>query len=161
MNKVLKIFISLFFLTVAMVVSAQIYTTGDKTLNSYGGGAQSVSSVSSTYGAGAVSPAVPAGVSVPSSGYAVPNNSFSNVTIAATGSRYTPIITSVGALSPTESKSRHRRVTMDEEDPFGGETIGGTTNPREPGTPLADGLWLLLIAAIVYAAVKGKTAARR
>ena len=43
-----------------------------------------------------------------------------------------------------------RRATQEEEDPFGGETIGGTENPIEPGTPIGDAMWPLMLLALAY-----------
>ncbi len=37
------------------------------------------------------------------------------------------------------------------EDPFRGETINGIETPNEPGTPIGDGLWVLLALALSYA----------
>ena len=47
-----------------------------------------------------------------------------------------------------------RRATQEEEDPFGGETIGGTENPIEPGTPIGDAMWLLMALAAAYAVLR-------
>ena len=38
-----------------------------------------------------------------------------------------------------------------EDDPFGGETIGDTENPLQPGTPIGDGILPLLLMAAGYA----------
>ena len=38
-----------------------------------------------------------------------------------------------------------------EDDPFGGETIGGTENPLQPGAPIGSGLLPLLLMAAGYA----------
>ena len=45
--------------------------------------------------------------------------------------------------------SGSRRATMD-DDPFGGETIEDTGNPQEPGTPIGDGMWALMLMAGGY-----------
>ena len=52
-----------------------------------------------------------------------------------------------------------RRATM-EDDPFGGETIGGTENPQQPGTPVGDGLWALLLMAAGYLIYRVRTRRR-
>ena len=52
-----------------------------------------------------------------------------------------------------------RRATM-EDDPFGGETIGGTENPQQPGTPVGDGLWALLLMAAGYLIYRVRTRKR-
>lgn len=50
-----------------------------------------------------------------------------------------------------------RRSTLEEDDdPFGGETIGGTDNPIEPGTPIGDAMWPLILAAAVYGVYRRK-----
>jgi hypothetical protein len=49
------------------------------------------------------------------------------------------------------------------DDPFGGETIGGTTNPQEPGTPLGDAMlpMMMLIGAYCgFVALRRRKAAR-
>lgn len=44
-----------------------------------------------------------------------------------------------------------RRAKMeDPTDPFGGQTIGDTTNPQEPGTPIGDALLPLLLMAMLF-----------
>ena len=50
----------------------------------------------------------------------------------------------------THYKSGPRRATMDEDDPWGGGDIGGIDKPEEPGTPIGDGLWVLVLMAIAY-----------
>lgn len=58
--------------------------------------------------------------------------------------------TTPGDNSPTgTSGSGARRSKMD-DDPFGGETIGDVNNPQQPGTPLGDGMWVLLMMAGAY-----------
>lgn len=43
----------------------------------------------------------------------------------------------------------------DGEDPFGGQTIGGTDNPNQPGTPIGDTPWILFGLMLgAYAVVK-------
>ena len=37
----------------------------------------------------------------------------------------------------------------DGEDPFGGQTIGGTTDPNEPGTPVGDIPWLVMAVLMI------------
>ena len=56
------------------------------------------------------------------------------------------------ADSPSNGGGGPRRAKMDDPDPFGGETIGGTTNPTEPGTPLGDAVLPMMLMAILFAA---------
>ena len=64
----------------------------------------------------------------------------------------------VGSTSPDDNTSNGgvghhgntRRGKMD-DDPFGGETIGDVNNPQEPGTPIGDGMWVLMMLAMGYA----------
>ncbi|MBR1809948.1 MAG: hypothetical protein IJ776_11285 [Paludibacteraceae bacterium] len=66
----------------------------------------------------------------------------------ASGSRYSSEVTAVGAKN-VSSVIRPRR---EGENPFGGETIGDTPNPNEPGTPLGDIPFLLMaLLAVIYA----------
>ena len=39
-----------------------------------------------------------------------------------------------------------RRAKMD-DDPWGGSTIGDVDKPQEPGTPIGDGVWVMLLMA--------------
>ena len=41
-----------------------------------------------------------------------------------------------------------------EEDPFGGETAGDVTNPLEPGTPIGDAMWPLMVCALAYLIIR-------
>lgn len=56
--------------------------------------------------------------------------------------------TGVSTGNPVKT-SAPRRATM-EDDPFGGETIEGTGDPQEPGTPIGDGMCVLLLMACGY-----------
>jgi len=64
----------------------------------------------------------------------------------------------IGANTPDDNSSSGgaggpRRGKKD-EDPFGGETIGGTSDPLEPGTPIGEGMWVLLLLAAGFAGYK-------
>ena len=59
------------------------------------------------------------------------------------GSRYSAQISEIGATQP---RNKYRKA-MDDDDPFGGETIDDIEKPLEPGTPIGDALWLLLLLA--------------
>lgn len=50
-------------------------------------------------------------------------------------------------INPARRMAGPRR----EVNPFGGETIDDTETPNEPGTPIGDGLWVLLAFALSYA----------
>lgn len=66
----------------------------------------------------------------------------------------------VSTGEPINTKSSGpRRATMD-DDPFGGETIGGTENPQQPGTPLGDGVWAMLLMAAGYLIYRVRTRKR-
>jgi len=58
-----------------------------------------------------------------------------------------------GSYSPA-TPGHIRRAKQEDPDPFGDETIGGTTNPNEPGTPIGDGLWALMLLAGAFAFVR-------
>ena len=50
--------------------------------------------------------------------------------------------------TPSGGVGSPRRAKKD--DPFGGETIEGTGDPQEPGTPIGDGVWVLLMMTAGY-----------
>ena len=60
--------------------------------------------------------------------------------ISGTSTTYTTSTT--GTYGPRRAKK--------DEDPFGGETIGGTDHPMEPGSPLGDAALPLLLLACAY-----------
>ena len=70
--------------------------------------------------------------------------------ISGTSTTYT---TTTGAYGPRRAKK--------DEDPFGGETIGGTDNPLEPGSPLGDAAMPLALLALAYLLVRIVRARRR
>ena len=87
--------------------------------------------------------------------------SRTDMPIATMGSVYSPTMYSGSALplaaatgvsttdeSPSNSNNGPKRSKK--EDPFGGETIGGTTNPQQPGTPIGDALLPLMLMALLY-----------
>ena len=49
----------------------------------------------------------------------------------------------------TKYDSGSRRAKMD-DGPFGDETIGDVNNPEQPGSPIGDGLWALMLMALMY-----------
>ena len=58
--------------------------------------------------------------------------------------------TTIGTYSSTNASGPRHAKKEGEEDPFGGQTIGGTTNPMEPATPLGDAALPLILLACVY-----------
>ena len=50
----------------------------------------------------------------------------------------------------THYNSGPRRAKMD-DNPFGGETIGDVSNPEQPGSPIGDGMWAMMLIAFGYA----------
>ena len=68
--------------------------------------------------------------------------------LMSSGSEYSSVI---AYSSPRLAPSRPlREGAYDPDDPFGGETIDDVNNPQQPGTPLPDGTWLLLLMASAY-----------
>ena len=61
----------------------------------------------------------------------------------------------IGANTPDDNMPsggvRGPRRAKAEDDPFGGQTIDDTSDPLEPGTPVGDGVWVLLLMALSYA----------
>ena len=72
----------------------------------------------------------------------------------------------IGAENPDDNAAAGilaygpRRAKMD-DDPFGGETIGDTSTPQEPGTPVGDGTWVMLVMAMGFAGVTPPSSGRR
>lgn len=54
----------------------------------------------------------------------------------------------IAARNSANSPSRPRREG--EADPFGGQTINDVTNPQDPGSPVGDGVWLLMALMLGY-----------
>lgn len=53
-----------------------------------------------------------------------------------------------------------RRAKMEDPDPWGGGSIGDVDKPLEPGTPIGDGLWALLLMAAGYLIYRVRTRKR-
>lgn len=68
----------------------------------------------------------------------------SDGTASYEGASYTP------AQAPGKPGGHLRR----DGDPFGGETIENTDNPLEPGTPIGDVFWPLMLIALAYALMR-------
>lgn len=86
----------------------------------------------------------------------------STSTMSGSGSSYSsnPSLNSDGtaayegaSYTPAQAPGRPGHIRRD-GDPFGGETIGGTGNPNEPGTPIGDVFWPLMLLACVYALMR-------
>ena len=81
----------------------------------------------------------------------------STSTMSGSGSSYSsnPSLNSDGTASytPAQAPGRPGHIRRD-GDPFGGETIGDVTNPNEPGTPIGDVFWPLMLLACVYALMR-------
>lgn len=56
--------------------------------------------------------------------------------------------------SPAYAPGKGGRIRKTEDDPFGGETIGDTDHPLEPGTPLGDVFWPLALLALAYLSLR-------
>ncbi len=68
-----------------------------------------------------------------------------------------PVAAATGVTTAEDINPSRRLVgpRREGEDPFGGEDIGGTDNPDEPGSaPLSDAIALLLLMALGYALVR-------
>lgn len=61
----------------------------------------------------------------------------------------------IGANTPDDNTpsggARGPRRGKKDEDPFGGGDIGGIDKPNEPGTPVGEGMWVMMILALGYA----------
>lgn len=65
--------------------------------------------------------------------------------LMSSGSDYSSVI----IASAPSLTSRPRR---EGENPFGDETIDDVSNPQDPGSPIGQGTWFLLLLAAAYAA---------
>lgn len=86
----------------------------------------------------------------------------STSTLSGSGSSYSsnPSLNSDGTASyegasytPAQAPG-HGHIKRDPSNPFGDETIGGTDNPMEPGTPIGDVFWPLMLLTCVYALMR-------
>lgn len=83
---------------------------------------------------------------------------YSTSTMMESGSRL-PIAArnglTIGANTPDDNTpsggARGPRRGKKDEDPFGGGDIGGIDKPQEPGTPVGEGMWVMMLLAAGYA----------
>ena len=87
----------------------------------------------------------------------------STSTMSGSGSSYSsnPGLNSDGTASyegasytPAQAPGRPGHIRRDGDNPFGGETIGGTDNPMEPGTPIGDVFWPLALLSLAYLSLR-------
>jgi len=87
----------------------------------------------------------------------------STSTLSGSGSSYSsnPSLNSDGTASyegasytPAQAPGKPGGHLRRDGDPFGGETIGGVTNPNEPGTPIGDVFWPLALLACAYLSLR-------
>ena len=64
----------------------------------------------------------------------------------------TGVYTTCDAQRSGTSKVPGRRKS--EENPFGGDDVSGTDNPIEPGTPIGDAAWPLMLLALAYVSIR-------
>ena len=62
-----------------------------------------------------------------------------------------PMAAASGVQSAEDINPARRMAGPRRGDPFGEQTIEDVENPNEPGTPIGDGLWVLLALALSYA----------
>jgi len=85
--------------------------------------------------------------SMPSSGSTLAISALSGVTLSGNAP---------GDDTPADGighPGKPRRATM-EDDPFGGGDIGDINKPEEPGTPVGDGVWVMMLMAMLFGGVK-------
>lgn len=66
----------------------------------------------------------------------------------------------ISGVSTTYSNPHSPRRAKMDENPFGDDNISGTTNPQEPGTPLGDAIFPLLLCAMLYILYRHKKTTR-
>ena len=82
---------------------------------------------------------------------------FRSTSVLASSGSTLPMAAESGAVvdrktpgdgTPAYSPGRPRREG--EADPFGGQTINDVTNPQDPGSPVGEGVWMLMVLALAY-----------
>jgi len=81
------------------------------------------------------------------SGSALPSAATSGAVI--TGSKLGTYETASTASGSTNGRRKAKK-----DDPFGDDTIDDTGNPLEPGSPIGDAGWPLMLLALAYAIYK-------
>lgn len=61
-----------------------------------------------------------------------------------------PLAAATGVSTTCNNQGGPRRAKKEDPDPFGGQTIGGTTNPLEPGSPIGDAVLPLMLMLGAY-----------
>ncbi len=61
-----------------------------------------------------------------------------------------PMAAATGVSTTCNNQGGPRRAKKEDPDPFGGQTIGGTTNPLEPGSPIGDAVLPLMLMLGAY-----------
>ncbi len=79
--------------------------------------------------------------------------------MAASGSSL-PQAAVTGAYTTSDAPSSGPRRAKFDENPFGGQTINDVQNPSQPGTPLPDGTWALLLFAALFTLWKARKTIR-
>lgn len=95
--------------------------------------------------------------------YAQLNTPMPTLAMSSTGSVMmqsgsTLPMAAVSGTTTTEqtAPNRHRakKEDPDPSNPFGDQTIGGVDNPNEPGTPIGDAMWPLMLMALAWVMVR-------
>ena len=89
----------------------------------------------------------------------------STSTMAGSGSAWASSATTEGIFRADVSSNAPMLspIRRSAENPFGGQTIEDVSNPQQPGTPIGDGIWIMMLLAVGYAliiALKRKIAKR-
>lgn len=77
----------------------------------------------------------------------------STSTMAGSGSAWASSATTEGVFRTDVSSNAPMLspIRRSNENPFGEQTIEEVSNPLQPGTPIGDGTWILMLLAIGYA----------
>ena len=79
--------------------------------------------------------------------------SSTGTAIMHTGSSL-PMAAVEGVTTTIYGGPRHAKKEDPDPNPFGGETVEGTENPLEPGTPIGDAALPLMLLAAAYALLR-------
>ena len=64
-----------------------------------------------------------------------------------------PLAAATGVTTTDDSPSSGKgpnRAKKEDPDPFGGQTVDDTSNPTQPGTPIGDGILLMMLLIGAY-----------